>query len=101
MREHKVRNRALEDHAKSFRVYAPSHDIQRVRPEVLAGRLDTCCTSISGAQHDGRSPIAEQAGGNDIGLRQFVVANGERAKFEDHQEYVGAWPGLRQSRCNG
>ena len=101
VREHEVRNGALEDHAESFRVYTPSHNIERVRPQILAGRLDTCCAAISGAQHHGGSPIAEQAGGNDIGLGQLVVANGERAKFERDQEHVGAWPGLRQSRCNG
>jgi hypothetical protein len=35
------------------------------------------------------------ASGNDIGLGQLVLANGQRAELEHDQKHVGPWLGLR------
>ena len=63
-------------------------------------RLDLRRAAVSGAQNDRRGAVAEQAGGNDVGLGQFVVAHSERAEFERDQQHVGAGPRLREPRCD-
>ena len=75
VRATKSGNRALEDHAEPFGIDAPSHDVERIRPQLLAGALDPRRAAVAGAQHARRGAVAEQAGGDDIGLGQFVVAN--------------------------
>ena len=93
-----IGNRALEDDAKSLGIDAPAHDIERVGPQFFACRLDLGRTAVTGAQNDGRRTVAEQAGGDDIGLGQFIVAHRKRAEFERDQEHVGAGPRLRKPR---
>jgi hypothetical protein len=54
--------------------------------------------SVAGAQNDRRRAVTEQAGGDNIGLGQFVVADGKCAEFERDQQHVGAGPRLREPR---
>ena len=87
---HEIRNRALEDHAEAFGIDAPAHDVERVGPELFAGCLDARRPAVAGAQHDRGGAVAEQAGGDDIGLGQFVMADRERAELERDQQHIGA-----------
>ena len=93
-----IGNRPLKDHAKPFGVDAPPHDVERIGPQFLAGGLDPGCAAVACAQYDRRGAIAEQAGGDDIGLGQLIVADGQRAELERHQQHIGAGPRLRQPR---
>ena len=95
-----IGNCPLEDDAKALGIDAPAHDIERIGPQLFARRLDPGRAAVAGAQNDRRRAVAEQAGGDDIGLGQFVVADGERAEFERDQQHVGAGPRLRQPRCD-
>ena len=54
--------------------------------------------AVAGAQHGRGRAVAEQAGRDDIGLGQFVMADRERAELERDQQHVGAGPRLRQAR---
>ena len=93
-----IGNRALEDDAKSLGIDAPAHDIERVGPQFFARCLDLRRAAVAGAQNDRRRAVAEQAGGDDIGLGQFIVADRKRAEFERDQQHVGAGPRLRKAR---
>ena len=93
-----IGNRALKDDAKSLGIDAPTHDIERVGPQFFARRLDPGRASVAGAQNNGRRTVAEQAGGDDIGLGQFIVAHRKRAEFERDQKHVRTGPRLRKAR---
>src|ERR1700694_1418297 len=89
-----------EDNAKSFWIDAPAHDAERIRPKMFPAILDLRRASIARAQDDRGSAVAEQAGGNNVGLGQFVVAKSERAELDGHEQYIGARPRLRKTRGN-
>ena len=85
-----IGDRALKDHAEPFGIDAPSHDVERIGPQLLARRLDPRGAAVACAQHDGGRAVAEKAGGNHVGLGQIVMPDRQCAEFERDQQHVAA-----------
>src|ERR1044071_5504332 len=63
----------------------PPHNVEAVRPSVLAGRDDRR-TLAAAAQERGGRPVAKQRSRNDIAFREIVAAEGQCAQFDDEKQ---------------
>ena len=79
----------------------PAHDVERVGPDMLAAHFDRREAGLAGAQHAGGGAVAEQGGGDDVGLGQLVEPERQGAKLDRHQQHDrcpgGLAPGARRS----
>ena len=81
-----------------MRIDRPAHDFERVGPDVLAAHFDGGNTGVAGLQYAGGGAIAEQRGGDDVRLGEFVEPECQRADLDRHQQYDTARTGLCQTR---
>src|SRR5580700_7905564 len=84
------RNRPVEYDAEALRIDSPTHDVERVRPGVLAAHLNGCAAAVVSLKHAGGRAVPEQRRGNDVRLGQFVEAEGERANFDRDEQHNAA-----------
>ena len=85
------RDRPVEYDAEALRINSPTHDVERVRPGVLAAHLNGGSAAFIGPKHAGRRAIAEERRGDDIRLGQFVEPEGQGANFDRDEQDNAAW----------
>ena len=81
------RDRPVKNHAETLRVDIPAHDVERVGPGVLTADFDRRDARFAGPQHAGGGAVAEEGGGDDIRLGQFVEPESQRAYFDGDQQH--------------
>ena len=78
---------AGEQDAETVFLHAPSHDVERLRPGVLAGRSECGSRTFRRDDRCGR-PIAEQGGGDHVAFRIVAMAKGEGTEFDHEIEHM-------------
>src|ERR1700722_12939966 len=80
----------VEYDAETLRIDSPAHDVERVRPGVVATHLDGGDAAIVGPEHASRRAIAEERGRDHIRFGQFVEPESERANFDRDEQHNAA-----------
>src|SRR3984957_10162025 len=89
----------VEYDAETLRIDSPAHDVERVWPGVLPAHLNGGNPAIIGPEHASRRAVAEERGGDDIRLGQFVEPESKRANFDRDEQHNA--PRARAGQARG
>src|SRR4029077_21110575 len=84
------RDRTVEYDAEALRIDSPTHDVERVRPGVLAAHLDGGGATVVSPKHACGRAVPEQRCGDNIRLGQFIEAEGEGANLDRDEQHNAA-----------
>ena len=97
-RFHQMGNVAGKHHAQAVLLDRPAHDVEGLRPGMLARTGDAEAGAV-GADQRRRRPVAEQGGGDDVAFRQVCATKGQAAQFHHQEQDLG--PGARLGDLGG